>query len=216
MSVINYTSYGHGFFSCCTNKLIDIVDYINSNSKIPDNVDSSSSFLIYKPNTEDVTYTYFEHYEKNELSFNKTINFDHNYQLTDYSYLDYDNIIPLIKKYFSPSKQIIDITKNIVDKYNIDYDNTIAVYYRGTDKQHETQTPSFDDFYTKIDNLSGSYVGGKLITGSLFVTNSYYTPTGSTISSSILIVKENNVGKRDSLVLIRRMCYLYNNQSCYF
>ena len=46
------------------------------------------------------------------------------------------------------------------------------------------------DYYTKIDNLSGSYVGGKLITGSLFVTNSYYTPTGSAISSSILNVKE--------------------------
>jgi chitin synthase len=28
----------------------------------------------------------------------------------------------------------------------------------------------------------------------------------------ILIVKENNVGKRDSLVLIRRICYLYNTQ----
>ena len=46
------------------------------------------------------------------------------------------------------------------------------------------------DYYTKIDNLSGSYVGGKLITGSLFVTNSYYTPTGSVISSSVLNVKE--------------------------
>ena len=46
------------------------------------------------------------------------------------------------------------------------------------------------DYYTKIDNLSGSYVGGKLITGSLFVTNSYYTPTGSAISSSVLNVKE--------------------------
>jgi hypothetical protein len=46
------------------------------------------------------------------------------------------------------------------------------------------------DYYSKIDNLSGSYVGGKLITSSLFVTNSYYTPTGSTIFSSILNIKE--------------------------
>jgi chitin synthase len=28
----------------------------------------------------------------------------------------------------------------------------------------------------------------------------------------ILLVKENNVGKRDSLVLLRRLCYLYNTQ----
>jgi hypothetical protein len=46
------------------------------------------------------------------------------------------------------------------------------------------------DYYNIISNLSGSYVGGKLITSSLFVTNSYYTPTGSVISSSILNIKE--------------------------
>jgi hypothetical protein len=46
------------------------------------------------------------------------------------------------------------------------------------------------DYYSKIDNLSGSYVGGKLITGSLFVTNSYYTPTGSNITYNVLNVKE--------------------------
>ena len=46
------------------------------------------------------------------------------------------------------------------------------------------------DFYSKVDNLSGSYVGGKLITSSLFVTNSYYTPTGSNLNYSVLNVKE--------------------------
>jgi hypothetical protein len=46
------------------------------------------------------------------------------------------------------------------------------------------------DYYTKIDNLSGSYVGGRLITSSLFVTNSYYTPTGSNLNYSVLNVKE--------------------------
>ena len=46
------------------------------------------------------------------------------------------------------------------------------------------------DYYSKIDNLSGSYVGGKLITSSLFVTNSYYTPTGSNITYNVLNIKE--------------------------
>ena len=39
------------------------------------------------------------------------------------------------------------------NKYNIIHDNTIAVYYRGTDKYKETQLAPFDEFYRKILHL---------------------------------------------------------------
>jgi chitin synthase len=41
--------------------------------------------------------------------------------------------------------------------------------------------------------------------------NSEYTYNNISVPI-ILLVKENNVGKRDSLVIIRRICYLYNTQ----
>ena len=37
-----------GFFSCCSVKLTKIVDFINSNKRLPDNVDSSKLFRLYK------------------------------------------------------------------------------------------------------------------------------------------------------------------------
>ena len=42
------------------------------------------------------------------------------------------------------------IINNIEKKYNIVSTNTLAVYYRGTDKIEETQIASFNDFYNKI------------------------------------------------------------------
>ena len=52
-----------GFFSCCSVKLNNIVDYINNNSKLPDYVNSSQLFERHKINNDDITYDYFEHYD---------------------------------------------------------------------------------------------------------------------------------------------------------
>jgi hypothetical protein len=54
MSII--IRYHHnGFFSCCSVKLYTIIQYINKYSKIPDSVDSSLLFSMYKKNNECVT-----------------------------------------------------------------------------------------------------------------------------------------------------------------
>lgn len=54
------------------------------------------------------------------------------------------------QKIFSPSDLINKIIYSIGKKYNIVSDNTLAVYYRGTDKFIETRIASFNDFYNKI------------------------------------------------------------------
>ena len=48
MSVIS--THCCGFFSCCSVKLYDIVNFINKHSKIPDLVVSSAQFGMYKKN----------------------------------------------------------------------------------------------------------------------------------------------------------------------
>ena len=94
-----------GFFSCCSVKLTNIVDYINSNSKIPDSIDSSKQFSWYKRNNdEDITYEYFEHYDNICQIINYGINYHWEHQFINYNNLDFTNIIPVVKKYFSPSK----------------------------------------------------------------------------------------------------------------
>ena len=145
-------THNAGFFSCCSVKLTNIVEYINSNKKIADSVDSSKQFELYKNDkNKDITFDYFEHYDNiNDDIIIHNVNYHNSYQFSDYSNLDYEYITPLIKKYFSPSVKINEVVNNLEKKYNIIYDNTVAVYYRGTDKKNETALPSFDDFYKQI------------------------------------------------------------------
>lgn len=147
-------THNAGFFSCCSVKLTKIIEFINSNKRLPDNVDSSEQFRLYKKKercNKDITFDYFGHYENvPDVNIIHPIDYNHNHQFKNYANLDYKCITPLIKKYFSPSTEINKIINNIEKKYNIVYANTLAVYYRGTDKFIETQIASFNHFYNKI------------------------------------------------------------------
>lgn len=162
MSVVS--NHNAGFFSCCAVKLYNIIHYINTHSKLPDYIDSSAQFVMYKKDNTDVTYDYFEDYNHtNDILITYPIDYHYDYQFIDYSKFDYIHIIPVIKKYFSPSKKVINTVTNLEQKYNINYNSTIAVYYRGTDKYIETQAASFDIFYSKIEEIINLNVNKQII-----------------------------------------------------
>jgi hypothetical protein len=165
MSIISTEIDTAGFYCCCRRRLYDIINYINLNLKLPISVDSSQLFYLYKKNqNEDITFDFFEHYDTTEdITINNYIIFDVDYQFIHYSKLDYNNLSPIIDKYFYPSKQILQIVDNMEKKYNINYNNTIGVYYRGTDKYTETPLSSFDEFYTKIKEINDLYVDNQII-----------------------------------------------------
>ena len=144
-----------GFFSCCSVKLANIIQYINTIKRLPLVVDSSNQFNWYKIDKEgDITYDYFEHYNNIEnINIELNINIDYNwdYQFIDYSKLNYDNICPIIKKYFTPSNDIMNIIKNIEEKYNIDYNNLCVLFYRGNDKNKETQICGYNEYIKYAD-----------------------------------------------------------------
>ena len=147
-------THNAGFFSCCSVKLNKIINFINSNKRLPDSVDSSTQFIWYKNDknkNKDITFDYFQNYINiPNVNIIHPIKYHHTHQFKNYANLDYKCITPLIKKYFSPSAKINEIVNNIEKKYNIVCANTLAVYYRGTDKFKETQIASFNDFYNKI------------------------------------------------------------------
>jgi hypothetical protein len=143
------STHNSGFFSCCAVKLTNIVNFINSNNKLPDIVDSSQQFGQYKKTNinKDITYDYFEHYDNikdTEVSFPISCHWSH--QFINYSNLDYKNITPLIKKYFSPSVEINGIVNYIKKKYNLIYENICVLLYRGNDKNTETKICGYDEY----------------------------------------------------------------------
>ena len=129
-----------GFFSCCSVKLRDIIKYINTNNNLPEKIYCSEQFKLYKNDfRQDITYVYFEHYKNTKNIIIDKIpivitNSKNEDQFSNYNELNYQELYPIIYKYFSPSIEIINIIQNIVSKYNIDYNNTCVLFYRGNDK----------------------------------------------------------------------------------
>jgi hypothetical protein len=143
-----------GFFSCCSVRLDKICQFINENKKLPDYVDSSRTFGWYRNHLKgkDITFDYFKHYDEislDDYNLEEYVDYKEYYQYEDYSNLNYDRIIPLVKKYFSLSNNIIKQYDYLNEDYKIDYDNTCVLLYRGNDKSTETNVGTHEDIIEK-------------------------------------------------------------------
>lgn len=149
------TTHNAGFFSCCSVKLFEIINYFNTNKKIPEKVDSSEQFSWYKPTVyknRDITYDYFINNEIDKIEYLTDITYHHEDQFSDYKSLDYEKISPFINKYFSPSEEILDMINKMENKYKIeDYENICVLFYRGNDKSTETKLCSYEEIIEKAN-----------------------------------------------------------------
>ena len=107
-----------------------------------------------------------------------------------YSEMDYKFVKSIIKKYFSPSNKINKIISDIEQKYNIKHNNTLAVYYRGTDKYKETQLSPFNEFYKQIIGIVNKNKNIKILLQSDCANFIDYI-TNKKIKN-IFIIEENN------------------------
>jgi hypothetical protein len=143
-----------GFFSYCSVRLTEILQYTNTNKAIPIFVDSSAQFDLYRPEDVegDVTYHFFTSNDM-KIPYTGTVRQCYDNQFKRYKELMFDQISPFISKYFSVTPEISEIANSLIRKYKLTPPNTIAVYYRGTDKGSETALGSFNDFKIKIQRL---------------------------------------------------------------
>uniref|UniRef100_A0A6C0HI58 Uncharacterized protein n=1 Tax=viral metagenome TaxID=1070528 RepID=A0A6C0HI58_9ZZZZ len=132
---------------------------MNQHGRLPDGVDSSDLFKMYKPNGElrDITYDYFEHYDicNEPIEYRGHINYDWGWQFWYYSHLDFSKILPLVRKYFTPNKEILDIVEKMEEKYGLtnNYDNICVLFHRGNDKQRETTLCEYSDIIQKSTEI---------------------------------------------------------------
>jgi hypothetical protein len=153
-------NHNAGFFSCCSIRLLFILDYFNENKKLPDIVDSSEQFKFYKNHFDsDITFLFFKDYnfiyEKIEYQKEvKLVSTPTDPQFSNYSKINFEQIHPFIVKYFSLSNDILNLKTTIENKYNIDYENTCLIRYRGQDKCKETIQPNFFELMEIAKSLS--------------------------------------------------------------
>lgn len=143
-------THNAGFFSCCTIRLMKIIDFFNENGKLPDIVDSSEQFQKYKLNSDDITHIFFE--EKVDTDIEKC-EFHYDVQFLKYDQIELDKISKFVKAYFTPSQLVKDMILYLENKYHIDYDNTCSIFYRGNDKSKETKIGHYDEYFKQVDDI---------------------------------------------------------------
>jgi hypothetical protein len=155
--------YNGGLFSTSSVILFGLIGYYKRYSKTPSVIDTITMFYKYNP-FEYYHYLFSSHsiinnfynFNTNDVSIDNLNNiiFDFEAQYEVYNNLDFKNITPFIQKYFTPSKQIINYIDVIEQEYNIDYDNTCVLFFRGNDKITETPNMcSHEDIIDKAKQI---------------------------------------------------------------
>jgi len=159
--------HNYGFFSCCSVRLFHIVKHYNKNQNLPDSVDSSDLYDLYKPEgVSDITFHFFEHYNTLDIDipYKSQITMDvNNFQFENYRHSPYGPVSPFVQKYFMPSYSIRQKENLLIEKYGIDLDNCVAVYYRGTDKQNETTLGTYETYYQKMLEIRNAYPNTQIL-----------------------------------------------------
>jgi hypothetical protein len=141
-----------GFFSCCSVRISEIVEFFNTFKKLPRTVDSSFQFSAYKTANKDLTPEFFKTLD-DELFYKRNIVCTREDQWLNYKTLDFEGVTPLVKKYFSLSDRALEMVNSFESKYQFDYNNIRSVFYRGLDKNTETGIAPFEEFIMKADEL---------------------------------------------------------------
>jgi len=165
MSILEIT-HNAGFFSCCTARLFQIIEYFNLNKSIPQIVDCKKQFKNYKTGLyidTDITYEYFKHPDEvclPNISWNGPVELSnivlqdkHKLQITNYKDILLANISYFIEKYFTLSDNVRDLVDYILKKYSISCHETCGVYYRGTDIFEETNTGPWDEYILRAKEI---------------------------------------------------------------
>lgn len=137
-----------GFLSCCSVRLQKIIEWYNANKRTPIVVDSSAQFESLKTQPGDITYKFFRDQTvdipyTHKIRFSQTNDED---QFSDFRKIIYSDVLPFIDRYFTVSAEVENYANEIVKKYNIDLNNTCGVFFRGNDKERETNAPTYKDF----------------------------------------------------------------------
>jgi uncharacterized protein (DUF1330 family) len=74
-------------------------------------------------------------------------------QYSDFTHLNHTKLAPFLKRYFSPSNEIESIIDSIEYKYNIQYENTCVLFFRGNDKCTEMELPSYTQYILAAEQI---------------------------------------------------------------
>jgi len=168
-SLIITNNTNGGIFSASTIILKSIMTFFALIGKEPETLVTTSMYFKYNYLENHENYTYsdndmYSHFFKidNDLKIEDSVvpilqgNFNIiDEQFFDYKTIDYNIHNLFIKKYFTPTDEVNGIITKIENDYinKYDYSNLCVLFYRGNDKQRETNICSYEDIVLKAKEL---------------------------------------------------------------
>jgi hypothetical protein len=147
---VYYHTYDWGFFSNLTTTLQDVANHFENINLI----DNSYSFSRYKDTQGLNTWlNYFAPPNKNIDPDILNANFygKDTYQHAPYRSLDFFAGKNIINSFFVPSSAILERYSRIKEKNCIDFENTLLIYFRGTDKRTELHGADAGQYVDKLN-----------------------------------------------------------------
>lgn len=149
-------THNAGFFSCCTIALQDIVIWHREHRGLPERIDRSMQYAHYKHTPLQNLIPFYFNEQLFSIPYKGYYEINHDpreLQFSNYKKIDFAAVKPFIDKFFTPSQHVLDIVKMYEEKYQIDYESTCGVFYRGNDKNRETSIASYDEFINKARQI---------------------------------------------------------------
>ena len=143
-----------GFYSCINQLRISLY-VLASEGILPTALTLQETLHWYKEEYSAVDYypILYKIDQVNEKSIGEKFNFNvFCPNSINYNAYEFEKLLPIETRYFSPS---IDVTNNVarlISKYNISPNNTLAVFHRGTDKGSEVTLKSFEYWLSMVES----------------------------------------------------------------
>lgn len=135
-----YCLWNEGFFSNCTVTLFGLIHLFNNYRIIPDRIDFSRGFSLYRDAIQverktDLYPQYFQTHSEVHLGDQfslKALGYHDSYRFQNLL-----RIAPFINRFFQLAPSIRSIESGLISKYQIDFSSTMGVCYRGSEKKTE-------------------------------------------------------------------------------
>lgn len=131
-----YLTHNWGFFSCCSTLMFDMARLQGRQNSI------STKFSFRYSRDEEMTCILGEYFlpPDNQIKQIESGSVSEDlYHHSRYESLDIDEFVPYLNKYFRTNDKVKQWEDWFVKKYAIDFDRTIVLSYRGTDKYIELE-----------------------------------------------------------------------------
>lgn len=158
---IFHLTHSAGFFSNCSVLLHELA-LVHPHCEYVDIRYSFTEYMDFDKNADNFN-VYFKRHDLSLINATKNKNVDIGFfkenlkHHSSYSGINFEAAKFLLDSYFSPSDRVLSIIDKFIDKYSFNFENTICVCFRGTDKSTEVAPATAQEYLDAVNAILKNY-----------------------------------------------------------